>query len=439
MKMPPEPTTPTPSLPTPSSNRIVAIDALRGFALFGILLVNAAFFAMPLGISMAPTSNIASGGDLFTALLIKVFVEMKFISIFSLLFGVGLAIQRERAIARGRGFFGFVYRRLGVLALFGIFHALLLWYGDILFLYACIGSLMVLLLPCSARTLFIIGACLLLTSTLLISAFTFITTLFEQPIMPTGEPLAFQAPAPRGLDAIIEADLNPRHPTWHQAEIVAYSEGPFLDALAFRSVSWGFYLIVSMFTMSGYIAGMFLIGAALWKSGFFKGTAPSVAWRKPILLLGLGIGLPLSILSTSIQHFTDAPGWMALSATTQFLGAACIALGLVSLFMILGEAGILPGARGFAAVGRMSLSVYLLETIAFVTITSHWGFGAFGTFSHLELFCISIAIYAVILLLSIAWQRQGWIGPAEWLWRTLAYTRSVEWKTRPIRGSGDAS
>ena len=107
--------------------------------------------------------------------------------------------------------------------------------------------------------------------------------------------------------------------------------------------------------------------------------------------------------------------------------------------MILGDAGRLPGAGSLAAVGRMSLTVYLLETIVFITITNHWGFGAFGSFDRVELLVISIMIYAVILLMSIAWQRAGWRGPAEWLWRTLAYTGRVEWKTRPIRGRGDAS
>ena len=418
--------------PTQINNRIVAIDALRGFALFGIIVANAAFFAMPLGTGFAPTSSIEPAADLWTALLVKVFVEMKFISIFSLLFGVGLAIQRERAIAKGRGFLPFAYRRLAVLALFGISHALLLWYGDILFLYALIGSLLVLLLPCCARTLFIIGACLLLVSILLNSAFIFFNSSIDQPGMVSPD-AALAESIPRGMDAIFASNFIPEHPTWQRAEIVAYGEGPYLDALAFRSITWGFYVLISMFTLNGYIAGMFLFGAALWKSGFFNGQGPGSAWRWPLLLIGVMVGLPLSILSVSIQHIADAGVWMAISAATQYLSATSIALGLASLFMLLGETGRLPGARGLAAIGRMSLTAYLLETIAFVFITNSWGLGAFGSFGHFQLFLISLAIYVVILLLCIAWQCFIPIGPAEWLWRALAYLKPTEWKTRPIR------
>ena len=117
--------------PTLKSQRVVPIDALRGFALLGILLVNAAVFAMPISSFANKSMEGLSTLDQSAKLFVSVFAELKFISIFSLLFGTGLAIQYERARKKKTPFFPFIYRRLAVLAIIGLCHGLFLWYGDV--------------------------------------------------------------------------------------------------------------------------------------------------------------------------------------------------------------------------------------------------------------------------------------------------------------------
>ncbi|MCH2161023.1 MAG: hypothetical protein MK085_04025, partial [Phycisphaerales bacterium] len=318
--------------PARIDHRIVAIDALRGFALFGILLVNAAFFALPSSDAMGISPDTGSTADRWTALLIEICAEMKFVAIFSLLFGAGLAIQHERAVAKGSPFLPFAYRRLAVLGLFGLIHALLIWYGDILFLYACYGAILVLLLRFSASTLAVIGVC--------VSVLWGIFACGVLVLMVLAQPdVEFQAAtgdtALRGFEAIQAAEFNPEHPAWRPAEIAAYTEGPFMDAFAFRATSWVFAFVFQIFLTGGHIVSMFCFGAALWKSGFFKGEGPGVRWRKPLLMAWFLVGLPLAIFSGVIQRTHPDSWWELIAFPAQILGSELIALGVASLFMIL--------------------------------------------------------------------------------------------------------
>ena len=417
--------------PARNNNRIIAIDALRGFALFGILLVNAAFFALPSNDVLSGSAGMDTAADEWTALLISILAESKFIAIFSLLFGAGLAIQHERAMARGKPFLPFAYRRLLVLAGFGLIHALCIWYGDILFIYACYGAVLVLLMRFSAFTLVMIGVWASVIGAIFGTGVFALMTMFDPGIDLTTNDADTTL---RGFEAIGAAQLNPEHPTWRSAEIAAYAEGPFLDAFAFRATNWIFAFVFQIFLFGGHITSMFCLGAALWKSGFFRGEGPGVRWRKPLFLAGLLVGLPLAIVGGLVSGDDANPILALIFFPLQLFGSELIALGIAALFMMLGEHGRLPLARGLAAIGRMSLTAYLLESLAFTFITNWWGLGMFNAFGRFELFLISLGIYVSILILCVIWLRFASIGPAEWLWRTLAYMKPPGWKTRPIQG-----
>src|SRR5438552_2331399 len=123
--------------PTIATDRIASIDFVRGTALLGILLVNVALLFGPISVFFGPIGVARMAPpDRLTHLLIVSLCQGKFISIFSMLFGYGLLGQIEKAKAAGRSSLGFVFRRLGTLAVFGLVHAVLIWYGDVLFLYA---------------------------------------------------------------------------------------------------------------------------------------------------------------------------------------------------------------------------------------------------------------------------------------------------------------
>ena len=144
--------------PVREGERIVTLDVLRGFALFGIFMVNMQFFALPFSDIFAPRAF--DGGPASERLawgLVKLLFEYKFISLFSLLFGVGLVVQMTRAEARGHSFVPVFLRRLAVLALIGLVHGILLWYGDILFFYGCVGTILLLCRRLRPKTLVILS------------------------------------------------------------------------------------------------------------------------------------------------------------------------------------------------------------------------------------------------------------------------------------------
>ena len=406
--------------------RLVSIDALRGFALLGIILVNAAFFALPLSQSTESSLEGHASLDWWTIIFVRLFAEQKFIAMFSMLFGVGLAIQYERARARNAPFFGFAYRRLGVLAVFGVIHAVGLWYGDILLFYAIIGAVLVLLLPRSPRTLILLGGIALLVSGILTPVWFLLDhlspTLVDEPLRETL----------RGLEAMKVAEFNPSHAAWTAAEIEAHANGPIADSLLFNGVIWLWIVVIMLLGFSWYIAAMFLFGAAMWKTGFFSGDGPGVQWRRPLIVWGLPAGFLLELLRTATS-FDGPPLWVqVLGEIGHQIGAPLMMLGVVSIVVTVLERRTIPGAKYLAATGRMSLTAYLLETVLFLAVVRFWGLGLFGSLSRFELLGVSIGLYAMVTVFCWGWQRVLGVGPVEWLWRTLAYLRPPRWKTRPI-------
>src|SRR5580658_7910099 len=139
--------------PVSLAERILFIDVLRGMALFGILAANMRGFFAPLDAYGSIGLLFHSRADLWAQGFIDLFIQGKFISIFSFLFGMGFAIQMSRAEARGASFLGFYPRRLLALALFGVIHGVLIWAGDILLTYALTGAILLLFRKRQQKTL----------------------------------------------------------------------------------------------------------------------------------------------------------------------------------------------------------------------------------------------------------------------------------------------
>ncbi len=153
---------PPPAAPVADAQRIVTLDVLRGVAVLGILLVNIAFFAFPFTDALEWEWDQLTGTDRVTRPMIQFVATGKFITIFSMLFGVGLALQSERARRAGRPFAALYSRRLLVLLAIGLGHGVLIWYGDILAFYAVIGFIALLCRRLAPRTLLIVSAILLM-------------------------------------------------------------------------------------------------------------------------------------------------------------------------------------------------------------------------------------------------------------------------------------
>ena len=189
-----------------------------------------------------------------------------------------------------------------------------------------------------------------------------------------------------------------------------------------RSIVYTFILIQMVFSFGWRILALFLAGAALMKLGFFE--RRRARWQRWCLVLGLGIGLPGEIVATWIDHRADFGSWTWLWASVLHnLASLALCLGYVGLVLVLVRDGRSLLARGVAAVGRMALSNYLLQTLTATFVMYWWGLGQFGTWERPRLLAFVVAVYVAQMILSVAWLRVFRMGPAEWLWRTLTYLR----------------
>lgn len=465
--------------PVQESERIEALDVLRGFALLGIFMVNIQFFSLPLmeGVGHLTLGD-ASPGEVWGWAFIRTFCELKFVSLFSLLFGMGLVVQMTRAQAKGRTFTMYYLRRTVILAIFGLAHALLLWYGDILFLYACVSLLLFVLCRLSAKTLLGIWIGLVVISLLIATTAVGLPIIIaqiqaaqaaqvqdEEEADPVGELVTEAEPAPaevadalpenvqdvespsedeagtasstddedaspyRGFEALSQAKFDPSNENWRTGERLAYQEGPFADVFAFRGVSFVYALIGGFFGYGWHVLAMFLLGAAFIKWDFFA--AERRPWHRRLFLIGVGAGLAAEFMSTGlfILYDFEIGLWMMAAAALHELGSFTLCLGYVGGLTLLANSGALRRlTRAMACVGRTALSNYISQTVIATGLMYWWGLGWFGEVPRPEMIGLVLAIYVGQLIVSTLWLRLFRIGPLEWLWRSLTY-----WRRQPMR------
>jgi len=193
------------SEPTRASNRLMVLDVMRGVALFGIFMVNIPLFAMPMMEGFGgPTLADASRNDLIGWWIIELFFQFKFISMYSILFGAGFMLQRMRAERDGRSHNAVFVRRLLVLMVFGLIHALLIWYGDILLMYSMLGFSLLLLGGMSAKALIRVGLGVLIFSAVLMTGFG----LLQAVMIPPQAESAVDATAAESADSTTDSSAD---------------------------------------------------------------------------------------------------------------------------------------------------------------------------------------------------------------------------------------
>lgn len=435
----------TPFGPVRESARILGLDVVRGAAIFGIFVVNIAFFAAPLAALFDPTAGASQPvRDQVVHLAVRALFEFKFVSLFSLLFGAGMMLQWTRAEAAGRRFVPMYMRRTLLLGAIGLAHALLLWYGDILFMYALTALAVMWLRRESVRTLVLLGAIFVLVSAGLIMLNAVVAYLVGV-YAPTAEELQVSTAVetvPVAVDAGTAPTDGAAGSNWDrvrraveaafeeqdldrvsEAETIAYREGPFAVAFVVRAATFGVMFLFTLF--SGFlfrVAGAFMIGAALMKIGFFA--AERRAWHRKVAVIGLAVGLPLELglaVAWPLERYEYGVLTMIAEALHP-LSSAALAAGYLGVLLLLADAG-RPRwlASSLAAVGRTALSNYLLQTIVATAVMYWWGLGRFGTFDRVEQITFVVSVFAVQLALSPLWLRGFTMGPVEWAWRRLTY------------------
>jgi uncharacterized protein len=405
--------------PVPATERIATLDVLRGFALFGILTVNMMGFSWPVEMMMmradfwdAPIDVLADGAIQFLA-------EGKFYPLFAFLFGVGAALQMERAESLGAKFTGRFCRRLLVLLGFGLAHALLLWEGDILVWYALCGFL---LLPFRQRQ----------PKTVLIWAFIclLLPALF---ILLIWALLAGLSLIPEFAKSIQEAwTQEPEAYTWQIEESIRiFAQGSYAEIFAERFSNLLYMWMVGLFYVPTFFA-MFLVGLYAGKRRLLQDFVPNAGRIRQVLLWGLLIGVPANLFyaaGMAITDMTDVRFVWLLCHAVLIVGGPALSLAYAAAVVLLLQREFWQRAlRCIATTGRMALSNYLLQSLICTTIFYSYGLGLFGAVGRATGLALACLIYVVQVGISVWWLRRFQFGPMEWLWRTLTYG-----KRQPMR------
>ncbi|HEV8692260.1 MAG TPA: DUF418 domain-containing protein [Ideonella sp.] len=381
------PTAP-PASAAPAKDRLTPIDALRGLALLGVLWVNlvtefrVSLFAQFLG--APPASLVERAASSFVSLAL----EGKAIALFSMLFGLGLAMQVERLPPGIRPRVWLCRRLLALLGL-GLVHLLFIWNGDILVAYAIVGLLVVPMLDLPPRSLFAIAAALLVVFATL-------------PWLPLPVGLA----GPEDLAAhVAQADRVYRAGSFGEVWQFEYAELPWLLPL---------HLYILPRTMA-----LFLIGALAWRTGFVRR-----ALARPQTLVALGFTASLlGGLLTAAGSGSLAPSLAGLEPVAASLAAPILAIGYGCLALAVFSRHAGSALVGFiASVGRMAFTNYVLQSAILSLLFFGYGLGLYGRTSVVQGLGIGAAIYALQAWFSRWWLRRYLFGPLEWCWRSLTYS-----------------
>ena len=374
--------------------RNVTLDFVRGVAILGILLLNLSAFGLPKAAYLNPAwSGSASLSDAWTWALLDLLAQVKFLTLFALLFGAGLQLL----LPRGKRW---IQSRLTLLALLGFIHGLFFWDGDILLAYALVGlvSWRMVREAHHVKSLFNTGVVLYLTGIAVLVLLGLISgTAANRSWAPDAANLQYEQywKLHGGMEAVS-----------NRADMLS-------DNLLALGAQYGWQL-----------AGMMLMGAALMRSGWLKGQFSLRHYRRTGALLvaaGMAVNLPAIFAQWYLAwdyrwcaFLLQAP--RELSAPLQAIGYAALAWGYwpqLCRFRLVGA---------IACVGRMALTNYLLQTLICTTLFYH--LGLFMRFDRLQLLAFVPPIWAVNLLVSSLWLRRFRQGPVEWLWRQLTLRAS---------------
>ena len=388
--------------PVSLSERILFIDVLRGVALFGILAANMRAFFAPIDAYGNIGVLFHGRADVLAQAFIDSFIQGKFISIFSFLFGMGFAIQMSRAEARGVRFLGFYPRRLFALALFGLIHGILIWAGDVLLTYALSGAILLLFRKRQQKTLLWWAGSLFSLPIVVSTVFLF---LYYSRFRPQ-----WMKPTPPDMQHLY-------------AVINIYAHGTVRQILAQNWVEFKRELPTDLFAI--YAAGLFMLGMWVWRAGIVQRLAEYkpilkrvCSWCLPVgLVISLYVGIARAILPPNTPSLW---GWFAnvLWLPGSHILAAGYASGLALIFLHEDWRRLL---LPFAAVGRMALTDYLMQSVVCTLFFYHYTTGLYGRIGTALGLIPTVVLFAAQVVFSNWWLQRYRFGPMEWLWRGMTY------------------
>jgi uncharacterized protein len=413
--------------PVTGSLRIREMDALRGFAILGIFIANLGSgfsFYDPSGPNQGP---LFSSFDHTMTFLHHMLIEGKFYSIFSFLFGWGIAIQLGRSGDKGLQPARFVRRRLLFMFLLGLAHIILLWPGDIVAFYSLVGFILLWMRNLKERTLFITAIILILSPILLYALKMKWPSIFMAPsgiLWQTGQNVGTR------LTGITS-----------EQEFIEYNRHLSYFKLVRINMAGFFFRFADLFFQSriSKVLGMFLIGYLAARSGRYKNIMTNKKILLMVVIIGLVVALPANyILANYMEHDNGAyyqlkmMGWYRTVAYA--FGVAPLACVYIALFFLAYNSR--PGKKILALlqpVGRTAFSNYILQSIIGTFVFTGLGLGMMGKVGPTFFTLFALLVFMMQMILSRIWLRYFQFGPVEWLWRSGTYG-----KWQPFRKNGRA-
>ena len=384
--------------PTTFNERTHSLDIIRGFSLLGILLVNIIAFNEPLPHVLDLHNWFKEAEDIIWYQTLDIYVQSSFYPLFSMLFGYGIAMQYIKAEKTGALFYSFASRRFMILFVLGMIHAFLIWWGDILAMYAFCGFFLLLFIRFSPKMILTFG---LVIYGLMHALFIGVLSMAD---------MAQNAVEASAVDIV---SIN--------NAITAYGFGNWTDAFKQRLVDLSIQMspemwLSSLFTILPYM----LIGASLAKWRLIERAKDFKAlW---ISMAVIGIGLGLFIKSTPFMYERT----MLLDYLKVYIGGPILSIGYMALIVCI---CMIPFIEKFlhpiGLAGRMSLTIYIMQSIICSIIFYAFGFGLYGRISIEMSLLIALVIFIVQILFALVWFIKFKQGPLEAAVKKITYKKSI--------------
>ena len=397
-----------PGLAQTASGRLAHVDALRGFALFGILIVNIGVFSSPFYGAGVADPVYSRPVDLGVRWLIAWLFETKFYLLFSFLFGYSFTLQMTAAERGQAAFAPRFLRRLAGLAVLGAAHAVLFYQGDILVTYALLGLGLLGCRSVAPQRALCVALWLIVLAASVWALLGWLS--FLDPVQP-GYLAQYKAQALAAIEAY-RGDIGST------------------VAQHIHELSTSVWFMV-LFVQGPFVFAMFLVGYALGRRNALADpwARPGVLW----LLCALGVlpGLAGSAAyATSSLPFAGA-AWELPGLAADLLTAPLLSMSYAALFLLAWRTRVIGRAlRWLAPAGRMALSTYLMQSVVCAFLFTGWGLRLFASVSPLATVGIAVAIFAAQLPWSAWWLRHHAYGPVEWLLRALTIGALPPWRRR---------
>jgi len=397
----------------PVKKRYVELDALRGFAILGIILANYPEFSLWTFRSAEEVAAMPSAcADHVIRWLQYIFIDGKFYTLFSLLFGIGFSITLNNMREKGLNGKKFFYRRMAVLLLIGFLHLMLLWSGDILMLYALMGMLLPLFSSLSDKKILWFAGFFLALPVISDSVCSLAGISLSEPIYNAW------------LRKAAEFGITENNMAQYLSDSQSYSD--VQNFLIQGSIERMYEFVDSHRYFK--VLGLFLIGYVIGRNKIYADLEGKRDFLKKIAIIGIGAGLPLSLIYAA-HAMNGCPAGRVFHSFLYLVSVYPTGFGYAAAFCLLFLR--FKNARiwkTLAGPGRMACTNYLGQSLfGILLFYGAWlGLGKSASLAMAEL--IALGVYAFQTGFSLLWLKRYRFGPVEWIWRVLTYGRLI-----PIR------